>query len=246
MAKLTAEERERYDRQIMIEEIGEAGQKKLKQARVFIAGAGGLGSPIATYLAAAGVGTIRIVDHDYVDMSNLNRQILHWNNNIGDRKVDSARAKLAGLNPSVVIETLDETIADSNVFDLLGDSDLIIDAMDNFPTRYVLNKAAIEKKIPFIHGAVRGFEGRAMTVIPGQSACFRCLYRGPAPEEKFPVIGVAPAVIGSVQATEGIKFLLGIGDLLENRILVYDGLTMTFAEFKINKNPNCDHCSDSN
>jgi adenylyltransferase/sulfurtransferase len=243
MAKLSANELERYDRQIMMPEIGVAGQEKLKRARVFVAGAGGLGSPIATYLAAAGVGTIRIVDDDKVDLSNLNRQILHWDMNIGDRKVASARAKLAGLNPSVTIEALCETITEANVFNLLGDSDLIIDAMDNFPTRYVLNKAAIERNIPFIHGGVRGFEGRAMTIIPGRSACFRCLYDGSPPKEKFPVIGVAPAVIGAVQATEGIKFLLGIGELLESRYLVYDGLSMTFEEFKIKKNPNCDHCS---
>lgn len=245
MAKLTANDLERYDRQIMMEEIGAAGQEKLKQARIFVAGAGGLGSPIATYLAGAGVGTIRIVDDDKVDLSNLNRQILHWNDNIDDRKVDSARDKLTALNPTINIEALCETISDSNVFDLLGDSDLIIDAMDNFPTRYVLNKAAIDRKIPFVHGAVRGFEGRAMTIIPGRSACFRCLYDGSPPEEKFPVIGVAPAVIGAVQATEAIKFLLGIGDLLESRYLVYDGLSMTFSEFIIKKNPNCDHCSGS-
>jgi adenylyltransferase/sulfurtransferase len=123
--------------------------------------------------------------------------------------------------------------------------DLIIDAMDNFPTRYLLNKAALDQNIPFCHGAVSGFEGRAMTVIPGKTACLRCMYRGPIPEEKFPVIGVTPAVIGSIQATEVIKYIVGIGDLLENRLLVYNGIDMNFAEFKIKKNPNCDHCSDS-
>lgn len=242
---LTENELERYDRQIMIGKVGKRGQEKLKKARVFIAGAGGLGSPISIYLAAAGVGTIRIVDEDRVELHNLNRQVLHWNNDIGAKKVESARTKLGALNPAVQVETACETITDANVSDLVTGFDLIMDAMDNFPTRYLLNKAALDNNIPFFHGAVSGFEGRAMSVIPGKTACLRCLYRGPVPLEKFPVIGVAPAVIGAIQATEAIKYIIGIGDLLENRMLVYDGLAMAFTEFKISKNPNCDHCSDS-
>ncbi|UCE55482.1 MAG: HesA/MoeB/ThiF family protein [Desulfobacterales bacterium] len=245
MAILTANELERYDRQIMMGEIGQKGQEKLKNARAFIAGAGGLGSPISIYLAAAGVGTIRIVDQDRVDLSNLNRQVLHWNDDIGETKADSALAKLADLNPTINVEASCETITDKNISHLVADLDLIVDAMDNLPTRYLLNKAALDMNIPFFHGAVRGFEGRAMTIIPGKTACLRCMYKGPIPEEKFPVIGVAPAVIGSIQATEVIKYIIGAGDLLENRMLVYDGLTMNFTEFKIKKNPNCDHCSYS-
>lgn len=245
MPILTADELERYDRQIMIEDIGKHGQEKLKKARVFIAGAGGLGSPISLYLAAAGVGTIRIVDRDRVDFNNLNRQVLHRDDDIGEKKVDSALAKLAGLNPFIHIETAWEIITEQNVSDLVADADLVIDAMDNFPTRYLLNKAAIDRNIPFIHGAVSGFEGRVMTIIPGKTACLRCMFRGPIPEEKFPVVGVTPAVIGSIQATEAIKYIIGIGDLLENRLLMYNGLTMNFTEFKIKKNPNCDHCSES-
>ena len=241
---LTEIELERYDRQIMIGEIGKPGQEKLKQARVFVAGAGGLGSPISIYLAAAGVGTIRIVDNDRVELHNLNRQVLHWSEDVGAKKVESARAKISALNPSVQVETVCDTITAANVADLAGGCDLIMDAMDNFPTRYLLNKTALEKNIPFFHGAVSGFEGRAMSIVPGKTACLRCLYRGPVPEEKFPVIGVAPAVIGAIQATEAIKYITGIGELLENRMLVYDGLTMTFTEFKIRKNPNCDHCSE--
>jgi adenylyltransferase/sulfurtransferase len=241
---LNKNELERYDRQIMIGQIGRQGQEKLKKARVFIAGAGGLGSPISIYLTAAGVGTIRIVDDDQVELNNLNRQILHWDKDIGTKKVDSALAKLGALNPAVRVETVCETISGRNVSDLVACSDLIVDAMDNFPTRYLLNKAALDNNIPFIHGAVSGFEGRAMSVIPGKTACLRCMYRGPVPQEKFPVIGVAPAVIGAIQATEAIKHIVGIGDLLENRMLLYDGLTMSFTEFKIRKNPNCDHCSD--
>jgi len=240
---LTASERERYDRQIMIAEIGLKGQEKLKRSRAVIAGAGGLGSPIAFYLTAAGIGMIRVIDHDQVALSNLNRQILHWEEDIGRRKVDTARRKLKNLNPAVEIEALAETITEGNASELVDGCDVIVDAMDNLPTRYILNRCAIEKKLPFFHGAVKGFEGRVMTIIPGETACLRCMYRGPVPEEKFPVIGVAPAVIGSIQATEVIKYLLGIGRLLTNRLLIYDGLKVAFSEFKVSKNPNCDHCA---
>jgi molybdopterin/thiamine biosynthesis adenylyltransferase len=239
---LTSSEQERYDRQIMIGEIGQEGQEKLKRSRVVIAGTGGLGSPIAIYLVAAGIGTIRMIDHDQVVLSNLNRQILHWEEDIGKKKVDSARTKLRKLNSDVEIEAIPETITESNVFRLMDGCEVIVDAMDNLPTRYILNQCAIEKNIPFFHGAVTGFEGRAMTILPGKTACLRCMYRGPIPQEKFPVIGVAPAVIGVIQATEVIKYLLGIGKLLTNRLLIYDGLNITFSEFIINKNPNCDHC----
>jgi molybdopterin/thiamine biosynthesis adenylyltransferase len=239
---LTPSERERYDRQVMIGEIGEEGQEKLKRSRVVISGAGGLGSPIAIYLTAAGIGMIRIIDHDQVALSNLNRQILHWEEDIGRKKVDSAKKKLGNLNSAVKIETIPETITEDNVFQLVEGCDAIVDAMDNLPTRYILNRCAIGKNIPFFHGAVNGFEGRAMTIIPGETACLRCMYRGPVPQEKFPVIGVTPAIIGIIQATEVIKYLVGIGKLLINRLLVYDGLKMAFSEFTVNKNPNCDHC----
>ena len=239
---LSPSERERYDRQIMIREIGQEGQEKLKRSRVAIAGAGGLGSPIAIYLTAAGIGMIRMIDHEQVALSNLNRQILHWEEDIGRKKIDSARAKLRNLNRAVEIETIAETITEGNVSQLVDGCDVIVDAMDNLPTRYVLNRCAIEKKVPFFHGAVNGFEGRAMTILPGKTACLRCMYRGPVPQEKFPVIGVAPAVIGSIQATEVIKYLVGIGKLLTNRLLIYDGLKVTFSEFTVNKNPDCDHC----
>lgn len=239
---LTPSEIERYDRQIMMGEIGQEGQERLKRSRVFIAGAGGLGSPIASYLTAAGIGMIRIIDHDYVALSNLNRQILHWEEDIGRKKVDSAKKKLKNLNSAAEIETIGETITEDNVSQLVNGCDVIVDAMDNLPTRYILNRCAIERNIPFFHGAVHGFEGRVMTIIPGKTACLRCMYRGPVPQEKFPVIGVAPAVIGSIQATEVIKYLVGIGKLLINRFLLYNGLEVTFSEFTVNKNPHCDHC----
>jgi molybdopterin/thiamine biosynthesis adenylyltransferase len=239
---LTKDEQEKYARQMMIRGFGQKGQKRLKQAKVFIAGAGGLGSPIATYLTAAGVGVIRIVDHDRVELSNLNRQVLHWHEDIGKRKVNSAIEKLNKLNPEVKIEAIEEMINEANISQLVSGFDLIVDAMDNLPTRYLLNKVALEKNIPFFHGAVYGFEGRAMTVIPGKTACLRCVYRGVIPGEKFPVIGVTPAVIGCIQAAEVIKYLVGMGQLLTNRLLIYDGLNMEFTEFRVKKDPNCPHC----
>ena len=242
---LTLEERQRYDRQIMIPGLGESGQEKLKKARVVIAGSGGLGSPIALYLTAAGVGTVRIIDNDVVELSNLNRQILYWDKDIGKEKAKSAYDKLTQLNKNVTIETIDATIDETNVYDLTAGFDVIVDAMDNLPTRYLLNKAAIEHKMPFVHGAVSGLEGRAMTVIPGESACIRCLYHTAASKKKFPVLGTTSAIIGAIQATEVIKYLTGIGTLLTNRLLIYDGLNMKFTELTVVRNTNCEQCGDS-
>jgi adenylyltransferase/sulfurtransferase len=239
---LTKDELARYDRQIMLKGMGRDGQEKLKKARVFVAGAGGLGSPIAIYLAVAGIGNIRIVDHDTVEMSNLNRQILHGDGDIGKRKTDSAGQKLKGLNKDVNVEAVAETITEDNVAEFVSDCDLIVDAMDNLPTRYVLNRAAIAKNIPFFHGAVYGFEGRAMTVMPGKTACLWCIYQGRVTQGKFPVIGVAPAVIGCLQATEVIKYLTGIGELLTGQLLMYDGLNLEFTKLAVKRDPNCQHC----
>jgi len=239
---LTEDELTRYDRQMMMKGFGQEGQEKLKKAKVFIAGAGGLGSPIAIYLAVAGVGTIRLADHDTIELSNLNRQILHGDGDIGKRKIDSAVQKLKNLNKDVKVEAVAETITEANVSQLVGDCDLIVDAMDNFPTRYVLNRAAIAKKVPFFHGAVYGFEGRAMTVIPGRTACLWCIYQGRVTQGKFPVIGVAPAVIGCLEATEVIKYLTGIGELLTDKLLIYDGLNLEFTKLEVKRDPACQHC----
>lgn len=239
---LTTDDLERYERQIMLGEFGRKGQEKLKRAKVFIAGAGGLGSPASIYLVAAGVGMIRIVDHDRVELSNLNRQILHWDEDIGRRKVDSASEKLRKLNQGVEIEAVAETITEANISQLVADFDLIVDAMDNLPARYLLNKIALDKNIPFFHGAIYGLEGRAMTTIPGKSACLWCIYQGRITEGKFPVIGVTPAVIGCIQATEVIKYIVGIGKLLTNRLLIYDGLNLEFTQLTFEKDPNCKYC----
>ena len=239
---LSENEKRKYHRQIMIGEIGNEGQEKLKSACVMIAGAGGLGSPTALYLAAAGIGRIRVVDNDTVEMSKLNRQILHGQDDIGMRKCDSAQVTLARLNPDATVEGVFETLSKDNVRPLAEDCHLIIDAMDNLPVRYLLNKTALKLGIPMIHGAVRGFEGRVTTIIPGETACLGCISRGAPPAEVFPVIGVAPAVIGSIQAAEAVKYITGAGELLTNRLLAYDGLGSTFTEFKLNKNPKCQYC----
>jgi adenylyltransferase/sulfurtransferase len=242
---LTPEEKRRYDRQMLIPGFGEAGQEKLKKARVVIAGAGGLASPICLYLAAAGIGTIRIIDDDIIELSNLNRQVLHWEKDIGREKVKSAQEKLTQLNTNVQIDAVNSPINATNVSKLTSGFDVIVDALDNLPTRFLLNKAAIEHRIPFMHGAVSGMEGRAMTVIPGKSACLKCVYHSSPPAVKFPVLGTSPAIIGSIQATEVIKYLTGIGELLTDRMLVYDGLRMNFSELNVTRNKNCEVCGDT-
>jgi adenylyltransferase/sulfurtransferase len=240
---LSPAEIERYGRQILIDEFGSTGQEKLKKGKVLICGAGGLGSPAALYLAAAGVGTLTLIDHDQVALSNLNRQILHGEADIGRRKIDSAAEKLGKLNPHLILRTSPATITAENAAEWAAGHDVIIDALDNLSTRYALNKAAQELDIVFIHGAVNGFEGRALTVVPDRSACLRCLHSGPEPESgMFPVIGVTPAIIGAIQATEAIKYLTGIGELLTDRLIVFDGLQMAWREFKVRKNPQCGDC----
>ncbi len=240
----TQGELKRYDRQIMMKEIGAHGQEKLKRSKIFIAGAGGLGSPIAIYLAAAGVGLIKIADGDRVELSNLNRQVLHWEEDIGKKKIESAKDKLIRLNPNIKVEISYDSINQNNVMQMLDGFDVLVDALDNLATRYILNKAAIKKNIPFFHGAVNGFEGEIMDIIPGKTACLRCMYHGEPPSKKFPVVGATTAVIGSIQAMEVIKYIAGIGDLLVNRLLIFDGLDMKFKEFKVKKNPECEHCGN--
>jgi adenylyltransferase/sulfurtransferase len=233
---------ERYWRQIQIDGIGKEGQERLKAARVVIAGAGGLGSVISIYLVAAGIGKIRIIDHDVVELSNLNRQILYGDSDVGKKKTEVAVDKLQFLNPDIRIEALSETITERNADKLFSDFDAIVDAMDNFPIRYLLNEMAIKNKIPLFHGAVRGFEGRVTTIIPGISPCLRCIFPRPPEPEITPVVGVTPAVIGSIQATEVIKYILGIGQMLAGRLLVYDGRSMEFMEVKLERHPGCQVC----
>ena len=239
---LSDRERDRYKRQILL--FGEEGQEKLKRAHIFIAGAGGLGSPIALYLAVAGVGTITIVDIDVVDQTNLNRQILHFDRDIGKKKTVSAEEKLTAINPDITIRAVNTRIDEANAADLIGNADGIVDAMDNYPTRYLLNEIALRKKIPLFHGAIRGFYGQATTIIPGKTACFRCIFPRAPPKEVFPVVGVTPGVIGTVQATEVLKYLLKTGDLLANRLFIWDGLQARAEEIATERVSCCPACGN--
>jgi len=237
---ITDEERQRYARQILM--IGEEGQERIKAACVLVAGAGGLGTVIALYLAAAGVGHLRIIDCDVVEVSNLNRQILHWGRDVGRRKTDSAGEKLSALNPLIRIEALSCRIAEKNAGDMVRGCDLILDAMDNFPTRHLLNRMAVDQGIPFIHGAVRGLFGQATTVIPGKTPCLRCLFPVNPPQEVFPIIGATCGVIGSIEASEAIKLLTGQGKPLAGRLFLWDGLAGSADSLAIEKDPSCPVC----
>jgi molybdopterin/thiamine biosynthesis adenylyltransferase/rhodanese-related sulfurtransferase len=245
---LTSEQRNRYQRHLLLPEVGEEGQMKLLDAKVLLLGAGGLGSPAALYLAAAGVGTLGIVDMDVVDESNLQRQILHNLDRIGERKVDSAKKTLVGLNPDVNVVTYDVRMGADNVLDIIDGYDVIVDGTDNFPTRYLVNDASLLKKIPVIHGSIFRFEGQATVFAPYVGPCYRCLIPEPPPPELAPscaeagVLGVLPGIIGSIQAMEAIKVILGLGDPLIGRLLAYDAQEESFRTFKVGRDPACPAC----
>ncbi len=243
--ELMERDKTRYNRQMMIPGWGERGQEKIKNSKIFVAGAGGLGSPVSIYLAVGGVGNIKIIDKDVPELSNLNRQILHTEEDIGRPKAQSAKEKLIKINRDIKIEGIKETITEENVLSLVGDSDVILDCMDNFPTRYVLNKIAIEKRIPLVHASIWGLEGRATFILPGETPCLECIFpEGPPKEEVFPVLGTTAAIMGCIQATETLKYIAGIGKLLKNRLLIYDGEDMIFSEVKIRRDPECPSCSE--
>ncbi|HKY78145.1 MAG TPA: molybdopterin-synthase adenylyltransferase MoeB [Acidimicrobiia bacterium] len=245
---LSAEQRNRYQRHLLLPEVGDAGQQKLLDSKVLLLGAGGLGSPAALYLAAAGVGTLGIIDMDVVDASNLQRQILHNMDRVGERKVDSAKKTLTALNPDVNVVTYDVRLGADNVLDIIDGYDLIVDGTDNFPTRYLVNDAALLKRIPVVHGSIFRFEGQATVFAPYEGPCYRCLIPEPPPPELAPscaeagVLGVLPGIVGSIQAMEAIKLLLGLGDPLVGRLLAYDSLEQSFRTFKVNRDPNCPSC----
>lgn len=240
MSELTQRELVRYDRQLMM--LGKEGQLKLKRASVLIAGIGGLGSPIALYLAAAGIGRLILVDKDVVELSNLNRQVLFESKDIGKPKVLVVQQRLQAFNPEVEVDAVKSEMTPENAFELAEEADILVDGSDNFQMRYALNEAAIRHRLPFIHGAIYGMEGRATTIIPGETACLRCIYPEAPPPEKFPVIGTTPALIGMVQATEVLKLVAERGELLKNRMLIYDGETMEFSEISLKRDPKCPTC----
>jgi molybdopterin/thiamine biosynthesis adenylyltransferase/rhodanese-related sulfurtransferase len=248
--RLSTVEKVRYSRHLLIPEVGEEGQLKLKHSRVLLMGAGGLGSPAAYYLAAAGVGRLGIIDSDVVDRSNLQRQILHNESRIGTPKVESARQTLHELNPDIHIETYNARLTSENALEIFGQYDMVLDGGDNFPTRYLVNDACVRLGIPCVHGSVYRFEGQVTVFYPHQGPCYRCLYPEPPPPEFAPscaeagVLGVLPGVVGLLQATEAIKVLLGIGNPLVGRLLHFDALTMKFRELKLRRNKDCPVCGD--
>jgi molybdopterin-synthase adenylyltransferase len=233
-------EHEKYSRQILL--FGEEGQEKLKNAKVLVAGAGGLGSPVSTYLAITGIGKIILADFDSVDVSNLNRQFLHHEKDIGKLKVESAKEKLLSMNPNIEVETISEMLTESNLDALIPECDIIVDALDNLETRHILNRLAVKRRIPLIHGAVTGYDGQVTTIVPGKTPCFYCIFPRISKKEVFPILGTTSGIIGSIQVNEAIKFLTGQGKLLEGRLLFWNGLSGNFSEISLSKLNNCPIC----
>jgi molybdopterin/thiamine biosynthesis adenylyltransferase/rhodanese-related sulfurtransferase len=253
-AALSGRDRERYGRHLLIPEIGEAGQQQLLRSKVLVVGAGGLGSPVAYYLAAAGVGTLGLVDDDVVDRSNLHRQILHSDDAVGRPKLDSARARLAAFNPDIALRMHPVRLVSANVEDVFAGYDVVVDGSDNFATRYLVNDACVKLRIPNVHGSIFRFEGQVSVFWPSygkrRGPCYRCLFPAPPPAQQAPscaeagVLGVLPGVIGTLEAVETIKVLLGIGDPLVGRLLLYDALRAAFTELELRPDPRCRYCAE--
>jgi adenylyltransferase/sulfurtransferase len=249
--ELNEQQIERYSRQIILQEVGGVGQEKLLGSKIVIVGAGGLGSPAALYLAAAGIGTVGIVDSDKVDLTNLQRQIIHQTNDLETEKANSAAAKMRAINPDVTVKTYTTRLTAANISEIIRGYDFVIDGADNFPTKFLINDACYFEKVPFSHAGILRFYGQLMTVLPGESTCYRCIFRSPPPAGVVPscaeagVLGALPGVIGSLQATEALKYLLGVGQLLTNRLLTYDALKMDLRAVELKQNPDCPLCGAS-
>ena len=233
----------RYNRQLLINGWGNEAQEKLKQSTVFVAGVGGLGSPLLYYLAVAGIGTLKICDFDKIDLSNLNRQILHTENEIGILKVDSAYNTLINANPNITIIKVNEKLGEKNTPKIVGDADIIVDCLDNFYTRQLLNETSVKKSIPMIHAGVSGFIGQITFIHPPETPCLACFFPDKVKKEITPIVGATAGILGSLQALEVIKYLTGIGENLKNKLLFWDGLEMNFKTIKLQKNCNCKICS---
>ena len=242
MAGLSERDRARYHRQMIIPGLGEEGQLRLRRTKVGVLGAGGLGCSILMHLTAAGFGTIILADKDTVELGNLNRQLLHWQRDIGQSKAQSACEKLRELNPEVEIVCHDRQVDSRNISGIFQEVDGLMDGLDNFPDRYIANEFAVKRRIPFFHGAVWGLEGRAATIIPGKTPCFRCIYPQSPPREIPPVLGTTPALIAAIQVTEAVKHFAGIGEVLAEEVLFYDGSSMTFLKARVERNPHCPVC----
>jgi molybdopterin/thiamine biosynthesis adenylyltransferase/rhodanese-related sulfurtransferase len=250
LPELTHKEILRYSRHLLIPDVGMEGQQKLKAASVLVIGSGGLGSPVALYLAAAGVGRIGLVDYDVVDFSNLQRQIIHGESRLGDLKVESARDRMLDLNPEIQVDVYNEMITSENAFRIAEPYDIIVDGTDNFPTRYLVNDLCVLTGKPNVYGSIFRFDGQASVFYAEEGPCYRCLFPEPPPPGLVPscaeggVLGVLPGTIGSIQATETLKLILGIGESLIGRLLLYDALDLSFQSVKLNKNPDCKVCGD--
>ena len=248
--KFTEDQLQRYSRHIILPEVGEQGQIKILKAKVFIVGAGGLGSPVGFYLSAAGVGRIALIDNDEVDLSNLQRQIAHNTKTIGKPKVESAKNTFESLNPDVHIIPIKQRLTKLNILDLIKDYDIVVDCSDNYATRFLVNDACVMAKKPLVTGAIFKFEGQLTVVVPGEGPCYRCLFEEPPPPGILPspqgvgLLGVIPGVIGTLQAAEVLKLIVGTGHILKGELLIYDALKPSFRKVKIPKNPDCPVCSD--
>lgn len=245
---LTNEQIERYSRQLILPDIGGKGQQKILDAKVLVIGAGGLGSPVLLYLASAGIGKIGIVDCDKVELNNLQRQIVHSTATIGTPKVESAKATLSAINPEIEITLYNLRITSANIMGIIKDYDIVVDGSDNFPTRFLVNDACVLAKKPLSHGGIFRFDGQAITILPGESACYRCLFPEPPPPGLVPscqeagILGVVAGIIGTIQANEVLKYILGTGKLLSGRLLVFNALDSSFRHVKVPQDPNCPVC----
>lgn len=250
MIDFTTEQLERYSRHILLQDVGVEGQAKLLNAKILIVGAGGLGAPAALYLAAAGIGTIGIVDSDQVDVSNLQRQVVHFTKDINVPKVESAKEKMLAINPDIQVRTYNECLRADNILDIIRGYDFIIDGTDNFPTKFLVNDACVMENIPFSHGGILRFDGQTMTVVPRQSACYRCVFRTPPPPDAVPtcsqagVLGAIAGMLGTIQAAEALKFVTEVGELLTDNLLSFDAKTMNFRKVKLHKQENCPVCGE--
>lgn len=246
----TEQQLERYSRHIILKDVGVEGQIKILNGKVLIIGAGGLGSPIALYLAAAGVGTIGIVDSDEVDLSNLQRQVIHFTKDLGVPKVESAKEKMLAINPDITVNTYKTFVNSQNIRDIIKDYDFVIDGTDNFAAKFLINDACVMEGKPYSHGGILRFEGQTMTVVPGESACYRCVFIKPPPKNLVPtcsqagVLGAIAGMLGTMQAAEAIKYLTGTGELLTNQLLIFDAKTMNFRKSRFKKNQNCPICGE--
>ncbi len=251
MIDFTPDQLDRFSRHILLQDVGVEGQEKLHQAKVLIVGAGGLGCPVALYLAAAGVGTIGIVDSDTVEVSNLQRQVAHFTKDIGISKVDSAKEKMLAINPDLEVVTYQTHLVAGNIREIISDYDFVIDGTDNFPTKFLINDACVMENIPLSHGGILRFDGQTMTIVPGESTCYRCTFKKPPPPDAVPtcsqagVLGAIAGMLGTIQAAEALKYITGAGTLLTDTLLTFDAKNMDFRKIKLRKQADCPVCGEN-